>query len=428
MTEQQQSGAAVESVSPDDLTLTEEYQVMGDLGSDDDTYQSIKVSIETDGFDESTPIIADAEGNVLDGHHRLKAARAAGVESVPVVRKPGLSDEEKREEAYAKNMQRRNLDDGAKRAIVEQYLKEEFTPDQTQAEVANILGVSDATVTRARNTVEDEQGVDLLSGEKRDARSNEEKRTAVREHLRENPDTSDRAAAEAVDVGKSTVARVRGGMEDEKSADDQPDQRDGDHDQEGDEEGGPDFNDRVIDEADTETGTDATHTENAGMSTGGSGRSGGSSRTFGGTSTTGSSSAADPAEPNSTDTTDEIFGTNEGDDSDGDRRDVESESSEVSQAETKQRVRDVLVGAKTPLTLREVTNQVAADEGSVRTALSGLVNGPAERSPRDETVWWVPDTAVNVETRLKTLSNELDEPITVGDRVYEDGDAHPLDQ
>jgi hypothetical protein len=29
--------------------------------------------------------------------------------------------------------------------------------------------------------------------------------------------------------------------------------------------------------------------------------------------------------------------------------------------------------------------------------------------------------------RLKRLSAELDEPITVGDRVYEDGDSHPLD-
>ena len=29
--------------------------------------------------------------------------------------------------------------------------------------------------------------------------------------------------------------------------------------------------------------------------------------------------------------------------------------------------------------------------------------------------------------RLKRLSDELDDPITVGNRVYEDGDSHPLD-
>lgn len=33
----------------------------------------------------------------------------------------------------------------------------------------------------------------------------------------------------------------------------------------------------------------------------------------------------------------------------------------------------------------------------------------------------------DAETRLKRLSDELEEPITVGETVYEDGDAHPLD-
>jgi hypothetical protein len=49
-------------------------------------------------------------------------------------------------------------------------------------------------------------------------------------------------------------------------------------------------------------------------------------------------------------------------------------------------------------------------------------------------VWWLPgfttttaDTSIP-ETQLKRLSSELHEPITVAGTVYEDGDAHPLNE
>lgn len=48
-------------------------------------------------------------------------------------------------------------------------------------------------------------------------------------------------------------------------------------------------------------------------------------------------------------------------------------------------------------------------------------------------VWWLADTDMedtadaDTEGRLKRLSNELDEAITVGEQVYESGDAHTLD-
>lgn len=43
-------------------------------------------------------------------------------------------------------------------------------------------------------------------------------------------------------------------------------------------------------------------------------------------------------------------------------------------------------------------------------------------------VWWLTDEAdADPEARLKRLSNDLGEPIAVGEQVYESGDAHTLD-
>lgn len=41
-------------------------------------------------------------------------------------------------------------------------------------------------------------------------------------------------------------------------------------------------------------------------------------------------------------------------------------------------------------------------------------------------VWWRTDAVDDAVTTLKRLSQELDEPITVGETVYEDGDMHQL--
>jgi hypothetical protein len=53
----------------------------------------------------------------------------------------------------------------------------------------------------------------------------------------------------------------------------------------------------------------------------------------------------------------------------------------------------------------------------------------AHRETAGRVVWWLSadETPDDPETRLKHLSAELDEPITVGKTVYEDGDSHPLD-
>ena len=48
--------------------------------------EKIKKSIEAFGW--TAPILLDADGRILAGHARLKAAQAAGLDQVPVVRLP----------------------------------------------------------------------------------------------------------------------------------------------------------------------------------------------------------------------------------------------------------------------------------------------------------------------------------------------------
>jgi ParB-like chromosome segregation protein Spo0J len=57
----------------------------------------------------NTPIIVDKEMVILDGHHRLEAAKKSGLTTIPYEMETGLSHEEKIELIYAKNLNRRQL-------------------------------------------------------------------------------------------------------------------------------------------------------------------------------------------------------------------------------------------------------------------------------------------------------------------------------
>lgn len=56
-----------------------------------------------------TPIIVDEDMVILDGHHRLKAATMIGLTTIPYEMVKGLSQEEKIELVYSKNLNRRQL-------------------------------------------------------------------------------------------------------------------------------------------------------------------------------------------------------------------------------------------------------------------------------------------------------------------------------
>ena len=81
------------------------YQVMPNLTGEE--YAELKEDIRQRGV--MVPIEFDEQGNVLDGHHRLKVCEELGIKEYPRVIRAGLTEEEKRLHARKLNMARRHL-------------------------------------------------------------------------------------------------------------------------------------------------------------------------------------------------------------------------------------------------------------------------------------------------------------------------------
>lgn len=180
---------------------------------DDEEFASLKRSIETNGFDETTPIVVDADGDIVDGHHRYKACVDLGVE--PAIVRIG---EATVEQAFRSNVARRNLDDGDLREAVAAYLKEYYDGDRSQRTLAGDLGVSQATINRAIDRLDPEPSGDSAeslnsvtdgksepSGDTSDSTETKDREEQVRDYYDEHPDASSREIAEAVDADVSHV-------------------------------------------------------------------------------------------------------------------------------------------------------------------------------------------------------------------------------
>ncbi len=81
------------------------YQVMPDLSADD--FVALKADIDARGV--LVPVEYDEDGNVLDGHHRVKACEQLGLSEWPRFIRKGLSEAEKRQHARQLNLARRQL-------------------------------------------------------------------------------------------------------------------------------------------------------------------------------------------------------------------------------------------------------------------------------------------------------------------------------
>lgn len=95
-------------------------------------------------------------------------------------------------------------------------------------------------------------------------------------------------------------------------------------------------------------------------------------------------------------------------------------------------VRDI---APAPATASDVADILGCTRKAAWEHLSALhEKGSVERKKVGgrAVVWWPAEREeeredeIDLETRLKRLSNELDEPLTVGQQVYEIGDTHTL--
>ena len=124
------------------------YQVMPNLTGEE--YAELKEDIQKRGV--MVPIEFDEQGNVLDGHHRLKVCDELGIKEYPRVIRAGLTEEEKRLHARKLNMARRHLTREQRRDLIREQLKE--TPEKSDRQIAAGLGVSDKTVGTQRKEME----------------------------------------------------------------------------------------------------------------------------------------------------------------------------------------------------------------------------------------------------------------------------------
>jgi ParB-like chromosome segregation protein Spo0J len=132
---------------------TNEYQVLPPLS--DEEYQALKEDMAENGM--LVPVVQDTAGNIIDGHHRVRAyqellaeGRAAG--GFPTVERSGLPTEEKRDLAWRLNMQRRHLNRAQKHKAIRAKLKE--SPEWADNRIAKLLGVDGKTVRLARVMLE----------------------------------------------------------------------------------------------------------------------------------------------------------------------------------------------------------------------------------------------------------------------------------
>jgi len=116
----------------------------------DDEFAALKADIATRGV--LVPVECDEAGNVLDGHHRLRACRELGVAFWPRVVRAGLSEAEKRQHARTLNLARRHLTSEQKRALVADQLRD--TPAMADRAVAEGLRVDHKTVGAVRDALE----------------------------------------------------------------------------------------------------------------------------------------------------------------------------------------------------------------------------------------------------------------------------------
>ncbi len=118
-----------------------QYQLLPNLTADE--YASLKADIAERGV--LVAVEYDEAGHILDGHHRVRAARELGLAEWPSVVRGGMTEQEKRQHVWALNLQRRHL---TKEQWREQWAAMRADGMTYQA-IADVSGVHETTVLRA---------------------------------------------------------------------------------------------------------------------------------------------------------------------------------------------------------------------------------------------------------------------------------------
>lgn len=123
------------------------YQVMPDLTEQE--YQALKADIAARGV--KIPAEVDEQGNVLDGHHRIRACKELGIECPAIVRE-GMTEEQKVIHAYKLNTVRRHLTPEQSLELVAEALHR--FPNKSDRELASITSLSRTTISKYRKQLE----------------------------------------------------------------------------------------------------------------------------------------------------------------------------------------------------------------------------------------------------------------------------------
>lgn len=142
-----------------------DYQVMPELTTEE--YAELKSDIAQRGV--MVPIEYDEFGNVLDGYHRLKICGELGIKDFPRVIRAGMTEAEKLTHARKLNMARRQLTQEQKRVLIREQIK--ATPEQSDRQIAQALGVSHVTVGTQRHELESIGQIDQYSRQTKDGRT-----------------------------------------------------------------------------------------------------------------------------------------------------------------------------------------------------------------------------------------------------------------
>jgi len=93
---------------------SEPWQLFPNLAADE--YNALKADIAERGV--LVPVEYDEDGNILDGHHRVRACRELGIKDWPTVTRGGMDDETKAEHVLTLNLSRRHLTREQRRELV----------------------------------------------------------------------------------------------------------------------------------------------------------------------------------------------------------------------------------------------------------------------------------------------------------------------
>ncbi len=157
-----------------ELNVQDPFASIFPIGSD--TLESIKLDMGTNGFDQVFPIIVwEGKNIVVDGHTRFVAAKAVGLEEVPVLFKDFDNEDDAILYSFHVQRNRRNMkDDDILRCLElldmihagSQNEKSLDTPKLTRKESNEIrakeLGISPHKVDKARKVME--HGTDEIRG------------------------------------------------------------------------------------------------------------------------------------------------------------------------------------------------------------------------------------------------------------------------